>query len=372
MVLILDWDFNSTLIGKQQKNIAMKKNYISISIVHKIAFWAMLPLVLLTIYSCEEENSDELSVYDLVIPESAYSFTVSSVDTDDETTVYVEPSFTKNFETLGCSVKKVVYYIDNNLAATITQEPFKLEYTTSLLAKGQHVMKADFTVGGDRFKDTTVECKKEFSVSNSSSSSQSAIKFDIDYDHYLRVGDKLNVKLKMTDRYNAGYIINEVKYYFEDKLVSTKTSAPFDLEYSPTLTIGQSYSLKVQISYSLGSSSFSSYSFLATVSVLSDEETRYFFSPGFTNAPHFNNGDAITGTGLLYRGNGDELVYELNIYWDEQLVGTSRNFPYNFSYTIQNASRGIHHLKHEWKKFEKDGKTSIGGQSQTETITIDK
>jgi len=324
-----------------------------------------------SLVSCEDETEDELPIYELVIPSSAYSFTVTSVDTEDESTVYAEPSFTKNFDILGCAVKKVVYYVDNTLATTETTAPFKLKYTTSPLTKGQHVLKAIFTVGGEHYKDTTVECQEKFYVNTGSSSSQSPVKFKVNYDHYLRTGDKVHVSVNMIDPYNAGYKIKEIKYYFEDKLVKTATESPFDLDYSPRLVVGSSYSLRIAISYSLGnSSSSSSYNYSTSLFVLPDDETRFLFDID-SYSSHFNNGDVLSGTGLLYRGTGDELIYELNLYWDEKLVGTSRTFPYQFSYTIQNATKGIHKLKREWLKYDKNGK-SKGGQSQYNTITIDK
>jgi hypothetical protein len=323
--------------------------------------------------SCENETDEELSIYDLVIPSSAYSFTVTSVDTESESRVYAEPSFTENFEILGCSVKEVVYYVDNVLAATKTKAPFKLDYATSPLAKGQHLLKAVFTVGGEHYKDATVECQKEFYVSTGSSSSQSAVEFKVLHDYYLRVGDRVHVSVNMIDRYNAGYKIKQVKYYFEDNLIKTAIKSPFDLDYSPTLVVGQSYSLSVAISYSLENSSSVgsySYSYGTNIIVLPDDETRFLFAVD-SYGSHFNNGDVISGTGLLYRGDGDELVYELNLYWDDELVGTSKTFPYQFSYTIMNVEKGIHNLKHEWKKYDRDGDYK-GGQSQTKTITIDK
>ena len=348
----------------------MKRIKCIILAIRNTAYFALLTVVLLGMLSCGNEEEEQLTDLELVIPSNAYSFTVSTVNTEKESIVFAEPSFTKNLDILGCVVKKIVYYVDNSLASTETSAPFKLEYRTNHLSKGQHILKAVFTVGGDGYKDKTVECVKEFNVTNSSSSSQSNVKFDIQYDTYLRVGDKIHVSVNIIDIYNAGYKIREVQYYFEDKLISNIKNAPFDLDYTPTLVVGQKYKLQIDISYSIGTTTVK-YSYVTSVIVLADDETRYLFYPSFTYDPHFSNGETISGKGLLYRGKGDENSYELNIYWDEELVGTSRIFPYEFNYTIINAKMGIHKLKHEWKTYNKNGKYQ-GGSSSENKITIDK
>ena len=332
----------------------------------------LLALCTMGLLSCEEEKDENLPDYELVIPSSAYSMTVTAVATEKESTVLAEPKFTNNFEVLGCHVKEAAYYIDNVLVKKVTATPFNLEYKTKTLRNGQHLLKAVFIVGGEGFKDATVECLKAFYLGDSSTSTQQAVKFNIDYDHYLRVGDKLHVGINMVDVYNAGYQIREVKYYFDNKLVSTKTEAPYDLDYSASLVVGKHYPLKVDISYFLsGSSSSSSHSLSASVSVLADDETRYLYVPDYSYNTHFCNGDLLSGKGLLYRGKGDSNIYELNLYWDDVLVGTSRTFPFNFSFTIKNASVGIHKLKREWKRFDKKGNIK-DSQFQDETITVDK
>lgn len=327
---------------------------------------SFLTLMSSGLVSCEDETEVQTSEYELKIPSSAYSFIITSVDNDNESIVYVEPSFTENFEILGCSVKKVIYYIDNTLASTEISAPFLLEYKTKPLSKGQHSMKAIFTVGGERFKEATVEYQKEFAVG--SSSNQPAVSFSIEYDRYLRVGDKIHVSLNMIDRYNKGYKIREVKYYFDNSLISTKTEAPYNLDFSPTLVIGQHYPLQADISYSLDDISISSYGFTSNITVLADDETRYLFDFDSSNNNYYSNGDVLSGTGFLYRGIGDKNIYELSLYWDDELVGTSQTFPYKFNYTIKNANKGLHKLKHQWKEYDKDGNYS--SQSQTETITI--
>ena len=315
----------------------------------------LLAMALMAFFACQEISEDQ-KIYELVIPSSAYSFIVRCINTDGETVVYAEPTFTDNFEYLGCAVKEVVYYVDNTLVSTETSSPFKLEYRTTSLTKGKHILRAVFTVGGDRYKDAIVDCKKEFNVSDSYLSGEEAVDVKIDYPHFLRVGDKLHVSAKLIDRYHAGYKINEIKYYFEGNLVSTKTSEPFDLDYSPTLVVGKNYSLIVEVSCGLGAYSSLIYTVSANIETLADEETRYFWilDNEYSNI-YYNNGDVITGTGFLYRGVGDEKIYELNIYWDDNLVGTSRTFPYNFSYTVNNVSPGIHKVKNEWKEYNKSG-----------------
>lgn len=332
---------------------------------------SLLAFISLGLISCEDENENKLPEYELIIPSNAYSFIVTSVNNEEESTVYALPSFTENFETLGCSVSKVIYYVDDVYASTKTSAPFDLEYKTIPLPKGQHLLKAIFTVGGEGFREATVECQKEFTVGEWSSK-QSDVKFVIDYDRYVRVGDKVYVSLDMIDKYNAGYKINKVEYYFDNKLISTKTDAPYYFDYSPTFVVGQSYPLRISISYYLdGSYNSYGYTYSTSIRALADDETRYLYISDYaSNDSHFNNGEVISGTGLLYRGVDDNTVYELNLYWDDKLVGTSKTFPYKFNYTVKNTNKGIHQLKSEWKKYDKNGKYQ-GSQSSTDIITID-
>ena len=327
-------------------------------------------LICICLTACDEE-SDNRQIQDLIIPPSAYSFLISSTNIEDEETIiYAVPSFTENFEILGCEVKKVVYYIDEVLASTETTSPFKLEYSTSTIATGTHVLKAVITVGGEYFKETSVEYKKEFSVNKSSPATQSAVTFDFKYDHYVRVGDNIHVSCTMKDRYDAGYRINSVKYYFDGKLINNVEKEPFEMDYSPMLEVGKSYSLKAEVVYSIGTTQ-SSYSYSSTITVLADDETRFMYVQNYPYGAQFSNGDVISGKGLLYKGKGDDMIYELNLYWDDVLVGTSREFPYDFEYTISNATKGIHQLKYEWKTYEKNGDYQ-NSQSQFDTITIVK
>lgn len=328
----------------------------------------VLSCLAISFVSCEDESEEAIPVQNLVIPKSAYSFTVTSVNNDTETIVFAEPTFTDNFDILGCEVKKVIYYVDNVLASTETQSPFKLEYKTKSLSAGTHIFKAIFTVSGENFNEVSVECQKEFQVKSSSSESLPAVDFVFDYDHYVRVGDKIHASVTMHDRYNAGYKLNKVEFYFDGKLVKTADTAPFEMEYSTELVADESHTLNASISYSFSSTSVASYSSSGTIRVLNDEDTRYLFVPHYYSNISYSNGDEISGTGLLYKGKGDNSSYELNLYWDDVLVGTSKEFPYKFSYTISNASVGIHKLKYEWVKYDSEGNRSSSSQSSTFTI----
>jgi hypothetical protein len=343
--------------------------YFNFSTIKTFIIAIILPCFAISFISCEDESEDDIPVQNLVVPESAYSFTVTSVNNETETIVFAEPTFTDNFEILGCEVKKVIYYVDNNLASTETQSPFKLEYKTNSLSAGTHILKAIFTVSGENFNEVTVECKKEFQVKSSSSEGLPAVDFTFDYDHYVRVGDKIHASVTMNDRYNAGYKLNKVEFYFDGTLIKSLDASPYEIEFSADLEVGSSHFISASVYYSLGSNSSSSYSLSGNVTVLNDDETRYLFVPHFYSNISYSNGDVISGTGLLYKGKGDDSPYELNLYWDDDLVGTSKTFPYKFNYTINNSSVGIHRLKYEWVEYDKDGNYK-GKSSQSSTFTI--
>lgn len=319
-----------------------------------------------------EENHE--GNYDVVIPSTAYSFDVSASSSENSTTVYVLPHFTENLDSLGLSVKELKYYIDNELVSTKTSAPYNLEYTTGVMANGTHAFRADFTVGGEGFNDGSASYSGTFNVNSNSSSSTSAV-FDIDFDHFIRQGGTVNFTVTLADTYNIGYKIDEINIYYASTLVGTGYSSPYTVSYTPPSNeaeVGKSYSVQVEIKYHVGdsSSSISYYSYSSDVTVISGTETEKYVLPGFNYDSHFKNGDIITANAQLYKADGDTNSYEINFYWDDDLIGSSTAFPYNFSYTIRNASRGIHKLKYEWVTYDKDGNLTKRSSSSS-TITID-
>lgn len=315
--------------------------------------------------SCAEEN--ELpSGMELIIPEQAYSFQISSVSSDTETNVFVSPSFNDGaFEGLGCKVKKIDYFIDNQLVESKTNAPFDLTYKTALMQYGKHELKAIIVIGGDCFKDAVVEYNNTFNVA--SGTVEPMCSFYFDYPHFLRLGDTFKVTPELINNQNKTVDIHSVEYYWENELVKQTETAPYILEFNPTLEINKSYSLKIRIKYDVNGQA-NTYFYTSTISVLQDDETRSLnvFKDSRTN---YSNGDKIEGLANVYLGKGDKKSYEFNLYLDDKIICTSKQFAYTYSYVINGITPGIHTLKSEWVTI--DGPATSKTIS-TRYITIDK
>lgn len=318
--------------------------------IHGIAGSLLLLIVTMAILvSCDDIKDEEHEPYDVVIPSSAYSFTISSSSDETSTTVYAMPNFTANFDSLGLKVKEVKYYIDQNLVSTETTNPFYLDYTTDLMASGTHSFRADFTVGGTGFKDATASYSSEFDVSNNNSASTSP-RFNIDFDRYVLPGNAVNFSVTLIDKYNVGYTIDEINIYWASTLIGTGYESPYTLSYVPSGNLavqGGSYGIAIDIKYHAGNTS-GTYSYSSYVTIMSGDMSICSVTPGFNDGDHFSNGDDITAVARLYRIDGDQKSYEVNMYLDDNtLIGNSSSFPYNFTYTLQNLSKGIHKLTYQ-------------------------
>ena len=310
-------------------------------------YCCVLLLLAFMMVSCEEETSFTHPDYELVIPEAAYSFSISTKSVDTNTTVTVEPTFTPNFDLLGCYVKKIVYALDGKEVATVTEKPYKLEYQANNLAKGNHVMKMTFTVGGKGFKDKVIEKIQEFDAETGTSETSQTLKdvtFDFDYDSFLRVGEDFKFSITMNDLKNLGYKIVSVQYYWENELVKTVVDAPYEYTFKPEIVVGMIYSVRAEIKYALGNNTYH-HSWNGKVNCISEEET--------------------------IRSVKTKKQYTFNLYWDDVLLTSSKTFPYVYTYKISNASVGIHTIYLEWVITKEDG--TPGGSVRTiDKIVIDK
>ena len=336
-------------------------------------YCCILLLLAFMMVSCEEETSFTHPDYELVIPEAAYSFSISTKSVDTNTTVTVEPTFTPNFDLLGCYVKKIVYALDGKEVATVTEKPYKLEYQANNLAKGNHVMKMTFTVGGKGFKDKVIEKIQEFDAETGTSETSQTLKdvtFDFDYDSFLRVGEDFKFSITMNDLKNLGYKIESVQFYWENELVKTVVDAPYEYTFKPEIVVGMIYSVRAEIKYALGNNTYH-HSWSGKVNCISEEETIRSVKTNYENGGHYENGDELVFKAKVYRGTGDEKQYTFNLYWDDVLLTSSKTFPYVYTYKISNASVGIHTIYMEWVITKEDG--TPGGSVRTiDMIVIDK
>ena len=186
--------------------------------------------LMLVTTSCDDENVGEYKLtgnIEHLIPSAAYDLKVDrSTASNGEKYVVYSPYMSENFENWGLSVKKVDYYVDGKLFESATSEPFDLMIKLSALGEGKHALLAKILVVGEYCDDLTLEVKDEFVVSENNTVTD-FVDFYIDSNHVGNGGTLYVNPILNVQRSSPGTKIEEIKYYWDGKLVLTKTTAPF-------------------------------------------------------------------------------------------------------------------------------------------------
>lgn len=139
--------------------------------------------------------------------------------------------------------------------------------------------------------------------------------------------DSLNLKVK------------EVGYYIDNVLVLTATEAPFNLNYSASLSVNDTHSFRAEII--VGGENFNDghATFSRELKVGKLNETQSDMKVNLFHDHYMHQGDAVNFKVSLSdekkQGYGMD---EVKIYWGENLIATGNTFPYSFSYTPPTAS----------------------------------
>lgn len=218
--------------------------------------------------SCEEDKDSGYNNQQLVIPETAAIFNITSSSQDSITTIVVTPSFTDNLDVLGLEVKSVTYSIDNNIVGIQTESPFALNYTTDKLANGTHGLRAEYIVGGERFQDGVGVYNGTFTVTGSKIDTDVKSLFNIDFERFINVGDTVHFQINLNDANNVGYQVDSIKIYWDSRQIAFANNTPqFNYTYAPLAQVGDKFAVKIEIRYSYALSA-SSYTYSSTVTVL--------------------------------------------------------------------------------------------------------
>lgn len=338
------------------------------TIIEKCTLSTTMLLMVLTFFSCEDDNVGDFVLtgnIEHLIPDVSYS--LKKTTTSNEQYIVFTPNLDSNFEYWGLTLKQVEYYIDDVLYRTETTLPCELMINRDNMETGNHRLMAKMTIVGESCDDVILEKEDVFYISSTGEISDRHGDFYINY-NYVTKGDELVITPELlVNRSTEGCQIDEVKYYWDGSLISTALSAPFELKYKVNAENETEHAIGVVITYHDKYSnnlthnwSFSNYK------VRSADD--YFGTWGIKSRRNdYTNGETVSLIAKIYKGANVKKDFEVEFYFDDELIGKSSSFPYTLDYKLENLTKGSHTIK--GKIITKEG-DSTGSQSNKETIII--
>ena len=326
--------------------------------------------LMLVTTSCDDENVGEYKLtgnIEHLIPSAAYDLKVDrSTASNGEKYVVYSPYMSKNFENWGLSVKKVDYYVDCKLFESATSEPFDLMIKLSALGEGKHTLLAKILVVGEYCDDLTLEVKDEFVVSENNTVTD-FVDFYIDSNHVGNGGTLYVNPILNEQRSSPGTKIEEIKYYWDGKLVLTKTTAPFvwNTQVVNEDTEPHSWSLTIKYSNADNKTNLYNYSYGNVTTIKDDDSFTYFDLMSGRN--DYELGETIKSVVKSFRGKNFKRKISVKLYFDDELIGSSSTFPYYNDFKLTNQKIGKHIIRCAITQEEKDFSSTYYNE---ETIII--
>lgn len=328
----------------------------------------MMLLMVFAISSCEDDNVGEFVLtgnIEHLIPEGTYD--LKKTDTMGGQYIVFTPHLDSNFEYWGLSLKQVDYYIDDVLYVSEMKSPWEIMLNKYDMEKGNHKLRAEMKIVGQACNDVILVKEADFYKPYDSELTKSNGDIYIDY-NYITKGEELVINPELLiSRSTEGCEFDEVKYFWDEKLIATYTSSPFTLRYKVNDEIESTHQINVQIVYHDISSKNLSYNWnFYNYKIYSSDD--YFFSWKIKSSRNeYKNGESISLVAKLYKGLNVKKDFEVEFYLDEVLIGKSSSFPYTLDYRLTNLSKGSHVVKGKFITKEKD---STSSQSDVNRIII--
>lgn len=319
--------------------------------------------------SCTDENVGEFYLsgsIENLIPENSYSLDKTSTTNGF---IIFTPKLDSNFQYWGLTLQEVGYYIDGELYNSVSTEPFELVLKPNDIAIGNHKLSAKMKVVGEKCNDVILSKDFEFSVSTDGNITEQHGDFYIDYNR-VSTGDILEITPFLNKaRSSSGCEIDEVKYYWDGKLIGTETQSPFKLKYQVNDAADSQHSINVTIYYHDDSSSKLTYNWSYSIYRIYDQDDYMLYWDIKSNRNDYINGESIDIIAKLYKGNNVNLDFEIEFYLDDELIGKSKEFPYTLEYKLSNLSIGTHKITGKSIYKKKDGYSTTNSDK---TIIITK
>ncbi len=183
--------------------------------------------------ACDDDNNwerpEDMTSF---IPEYSIGTIGSKFVSGNIATFNLEPHVYADFDFWKLKIRKIEFYIDDELVETKTETPFAFQYSAVGLSKGKHklIMKV-FIEDLTNSKTIIIAPFEEFEIvsddTNSGLSSQFSysmsgkdVKFSI---NSIEVSEMLSAN---------GWSIKTVDFYLDDKQIGTQSIAPFSFSYT--------------------------------------------------------------------------------------------------------------------------------------------
>ena len=320
----------------------------------------MMLLSIFVISSCEDDNVGEYVLtgnIEHLIPEGTYD--LNKTETIGGQYIVFTPDLDSNFEYWGLSLKQVDYYIDDVLYTSEKTSPWEIMIDKNEMAKGNHKLKAEMTIIGQACDDVVLVKEESFYVPYDGEISERHGDIYIDY-NYITKGEELVITPELlTSRSTEGCEFDEVKYFWDGKLIATYTSSPYTLRYKVDDEIETTHQIGVQIVYHDNFSKNLSYNWsYTTYKIKSPDDYSYSWriKSGHND---YKNGENVSLVAKLYKGSNVKKEFEIELYFDDVLIGKSSSFPYELDYKLSNLSKGSHVFKGIFITKDGNGSSSL-------------
>lgn len=326
--------------------------------------------LLLSLLSCDNENAGEYKLtgnIEHLIPSTAYKLNIyrSTASNGEQYRVY-SPYMSDNFKIWGLSIKKIDYYVDATLLKTITTDPYDLMINLSKLDEGAHSLLAKILVVGEYCNDVTLEVKDDFFVLGNSTVTD-FVDFYIDSNHVCDGGTLYVNPILNELRSSPGTKIEEVKYYWDGKLVLTKTAAPFVWNTQVVNKDTEPHYWTISIKYTNASNvvNYYNYSYSNVTTIKDDASFTYLDLMSGRNS--YELGETVKSIVKSFKGKKYNKKIFIKLYFDDELIGESSTFPYINEFKLTSQKIGKHIIKCAITQKEKDTSSTLYNE---ETIII--
>lgn len=323
-----------------------------------------------TLTSCEKDPHDpdiELSGnIEKYFPSYCVDLSVSYSMSNRHFKMIAEPHFYFDPSEWGIVIEKIDYFVDDIYIKTETETPFSVEYESNDWSIGAHAVRADITFTGDNIETFVFQATK---IIDNSSSQEKAVDLWFDY-NFATTGEEFFISGNINyNRTSAGTNIKSFSAKWDDSSIGEKTTSPYKLTRIFTENAGTNHAINASIKLTQGNSvvtylfSLPSYEIPGPNSIMQTFKlkSRYY---------DYRNGDILEGIARQFIGAEVKATYELELYLDDTLIGSSKSFPYELSYKLENLELGEHYIKEQWVRYDENGnRTSSFSTNEIITIT---
>ncbi len=291
----------------------------------------------------------------------SYSMSNSHINLEATPSIYID------MDRWCLKISKVDYYVDDIYCESVYESPYKFQYESREWYPAAHSLRADITITGDNIETMILPCIKV--LDNSSAGTKAA---DIYFDYnYVTTGDELTINVCLNpERSEPGTKLVSAKATWNSDLIGETSSAPFEFKRIISEEPGSTHSLSASATYEQGGKKYT-YSFTYPDFEICGPATSRSSYSICSRYRDFENGEKLHGKATVYKGDDVKTNYELEIYLDEFMIASTRNFPYEHEYLLSGLSKGQHTLKETWIRYDENWE-KLGSVIYDETITITK